>query len=136
MCVCVLGSTRQRPLRSDYSKLRHWFCYRHGGLLHDAHHGLPGGPAARVRLWKCVRHRRRGFLLWICFWSVYRRSRRREHRLPLADDHHRRRGYPLCSSLHLPQESTGTRRENCYFDGLQLFNEDTVLLHTGDALPG
>lgn len=32
-------------------------CHRHGGLLYDAYYGLPGGPAARLCLWKRVRHR-------------------------------------------------------------------------------
>lgn len=53
--------------------------------------------------------------MFVLYWhrSVHRRIHSWEYRLLLADDHHWNSGYFFCSSLHLPQESTRTRRENC-----------------------
>lgn len=41
--------------------------HRHGGFVNDAHHGLPGWPAARVRLWERVCHCRCSILYGICY---------------------------------------------------------------------
>lgn len=40
--------------------------HRHGGFVDDAHHGLPGGPAARVGLRERVCHCGCGILYGIC----------------------------------------------------------------------
>ena len=61
---------------------------RYGGLVHDASHGLPRGPATRIRLRKRIRNRRRRLrtglrsryvcMVPTCFYFVYEKSSNEE----------------------------------------------------------
>nr|XP_027785789.1 synaptic vesicular amine transporter isoform X2 [Marmota flaviventris] len=68
----------KKHLWSHSSQLWSWFCNWDGGFINDAYHGLPCGPAARVRLWECVCHCRCGVLYGICYrsfcWWCYRKG--------------------------------------------------------------
>lgn len=59
------------------------FDHRHGGFLHDAHHGAPGGPAPRPCVWERLRHRRRGILHGLCYRYVGRGRGEQQDPVPM-----------------------------------------------------
>uniref|UniRef100_A0A8D2AMW0 Solute carrier family 18 member A2 n=1 Tax=Sciurus vulgaris TaxID=55149 RepID=A0A8D2AMW0_SCIVU len=86
--------------------------HRDGGFVNDAYHGLPRGPAARVCLWECVRHCRRGILYGIrdrsfCWWCY-----RKGDWLSMAHDNYWDHRYCFCSPLLFPSKSTCQGRKN------------------------
>ncbi|XP_013371300.1 PREDICTED: synaptic vesicular amine transporter isoform X2 [Chinchilla lanigera] len=71
------------------TQLWSWFCNWDGGLVDDAHHGLPCGPAARVCLWECVCHRRCGILYGVRYRSFSWRCYCKGNWLSVAHDNYR-----------------------------------------------
>ena len=68
------GTSCQQAYSAHHPHGLPWVCHRHGGQLHDARAGEPGGPQAQLCVWWGLRYWGCCLLSRLCYWWVGRNT--------------------------------------------------------------